>query len=165
MEWQIQTPCFVDDQQPVAGVTYVGPAAGDTVIYPDPHSRFLCEPCARDTAALVDGEPSGHACPRECTEARQVDIESVHTGYADPRTLPTTTPSADGESLTNDWHPAAYRRWATTAGRPRSPLSGKTHRSDSAKLLMSTYRCHCPLGGRCPDEGGRRRNQRRRLAR
>jgi hypothetical protein len=67
---------------------YVGPVDGDLVRFPNPTTRFVCEPCARSSLGLTDTDLSGHSCQPRCSDLRHVELIPEHRNVVDVLSQP-----------------------------------------------------------------------------
>lgn len=52
---------------------YVHPTGRHEVRFPDPSTRFVCEPCARGALGLGEKELYGHQCGKLCFDIRHAE--------------------------------------------------------------------------------------------
>ena len=63
---------------------YVGPVAGDAVVYPDPETRFVCKTCARSMVGLGEAELTGHQCGQCPSDTMHIEHKSYVRGELEP---------------------------------------------------------------------------------
>ena len=81
--WPPGAVCEICQDGPVNGGGYVGPVSGDTVFYPAPETRFVCESCARKMLELRPEELYGHGCHRLCTDRLHVQQIAEQRGVVE----------------------------------------------------------------------------------
>ncbi len=85
------------------GGGYVGPVEGDTVRYPAPETRFVCEPCARRMLGLGAKELTGHNCNERCRDFRHVDLVDELRGELESALLTARVARYEADYAARGW--------------------------------------------------------------
>lgn len=70
---------------------YAGPVPGDRAVFPSVLLHRVCEPCARRSLGLADGELRGHSCLDRCTDRLHLHLADIDSPAA-PGELPDDHP-------------------------------------------------------------------------
>lgn len=116
--WPDTAECEKCGARPVGRGGYVGPIDGDTVVYPDPETRFVCKTCARSMAGLTDTELTGHHCGQCPSDTLHIEHRPYERGALEP------LPKDERIAYATEKEGYAGRGWTAVDVQLASPAAG-----------------------------------------